>query len=66
MLQRIADILVAAIRGNEWDRAREDAQTETSRRLNEVAAELQEALTEADPATREETLRAVVARMRQT
>ncbi|WP_203294887.1 hypothetical protein [Maricaulis parjimensis] len=65
ILQRIADILVAAIRGNEWEQARTQAETETRRRLGEAAAQVQDALAETDDAAREEALRDAVSRMRQ-
>lgn len=64
ILQRIADILVAAVRGNERDQARSEAEAETRRRLGEAAAQMQDALAETDPKAQADALRSVAARLR--
>ncbi|MDF1768154.1 hypothetical protein [Maricaulis sp.] len=65
ILQRIADILVAAVRGNEREQAQSDAQAETRRRLNEASARMQDALAESDPDVRAAALREVAAQLRE-
>ncbi|WP_417488151.1 hypothetical protein [Maricaulis sp.] len=65
ILQRIADILVAAVRGSDWERARADAEAESSRRLTEAAAQLQDAMNESDEHARDTALHDIATRLRQ-
>ncbi|MFY0638126.1 hypothetical protein [Maricaulis maris] len=65
ILQRIADILVAAVRGNEREQAQSEAQAETRRRLSEASARMQDALAESDPDVRAAALREVAAQLRE-
>ena len=49
ILQRIAEILVATVRGSDKERAKADAERITAKKMNETAARLQEALQNPTP-----------------
>lgn len=49
ILQRIADILIATVRGSDKERAKADAERMTAKKMNNTAAKLQEALQSPSP-----------------
>lgn len=63
ILQRIADILVAAVRGSDKERVKADAQRETAKRMNDTAAKLQDALHEKSPKAVEKSVQIIVSDM---
>lgn len=64
ILQRISDVLVATVRGSEWEQARTNAEAASRRRMNDAAAQVQEAMTIENEDERTEALRSVAAAMR--
>lgn len=60
ILQRIADTLVAMVRGPERERAQAEAQREVTRRARTAATKLQDALADQDAQQREQHIREVI------